>query len=553
MVVVSGRSGEDGINGLSGKTGTINIMVVHPGGKVERFGGVYNFAISSIGGFVSDSGLIEPGQYVATTKLCVKNTGLMPSVAGVEVFMNGNAYLVVSTDMFSRWTLDDAIKAGAIFEHPESKQFQVTSNIVPPQMNSPLQVDTFLDFYAVVPRTLRCYKNMCSPVPIHIQYPVEMSVIQGGSVCVPGEMVPFTIVLRNLGRVALGLKARCPRVVYVRIEALPAPFNNDLFVRIGQRENVHVLQRTKYSLMAAVSLEVDYLAPMSELILSGAIGIDKSCTHFYERSFYRISLNLGPIDNPLMPLCIQQEQKSFQIGEYFAFPSTSMQQVSATGELTGDCKHCLLVVHCYTTKDEIAYWKELFAKAGLGLCIFNVSIYHGLSYFNELFNLYRFFTFNCVVILNSPFARDDNPAFFTNSAGGNGSLFYPLQYVALHEIFDAARHCGIRTFVVNTVAQGEQKSSFATNFPKYLKPLFSFPMVEADKAASTFDGRNRLYAYMREKENGPRDELLPRKNIYCRIKLFRVLFAPNNNDFVRRIREMSAKLNATRPDRQYFL
>jgi hypothetical protein len=551
---VVGRGGEDGLAGLAGKPGTINIMVVQPGGKVDRYGGIYNFAVTSLSGLISDSGFIEPGQSLSISNLCIRNTGHMPTVTGVEIFLNGNTYIVVSNDVIAHWTLETEIRPGNVFELPRSKMFSIASGLTSPQLKEPLQIDTNFDFYAIVPRTLRCYKNLCQQIPIHIQYPVEISLLQGSTVCVPGEMVPFTVVLRNLGRVALGLKARAPRTLFVRIEVNQGPISKALYVRVGQREGgsgPHVLQPLKFSLEAPVNLEIDYLAPESELVLAGAIGLSNvaDSAWLYDRVTYRACLCLGPMDSPLAPICIQQDEHSFQVGEYFVPPSLASKEVSSTGELVGDFKTCLLVVHNYTSKEEIAYWKEIFARAGLGVRVFNISIHMGLSYFHGLFRLNDYFQLNCVVILNSPFYRDDNAAYFPC----NKLLYYPMQYMAVHEIFVAARHYGVRTYVVNTVQSNGQPSMFAANFGKYLKPMYSFPTSEADKKASTFDGRNRLYAYLHGQEKKARDEMVPAKNIYCRIKLFRAFASPDKDDFQLRIHEMSTGLNETRPDRQYFL
>jgi hypothetical protein len=137
----------------------------------------------------------------------------------------------------------------------------------------------------------------------------------------------------------------------------------------------------------------------------------------------------------------------------------------------------------------------------------------------------------------------------------NGELLFALQFLRVHEIFDAARYHGIRTFVVNdarTTDAGE-KTAYSEMLHRYMKPLSSFPTTEADKKASTFDGRKKLYEYLKEKDVGPRDELLVRKNIYCTIKLFRLMSTPTANDYQQRIVELAEKLEEIRPDRQYFL
>ena len=50
-----------------------------------------------------------------------------------------------------------------------------------------------------------------------------------------------------------------------------------------------------------------------------------------------------------------------------------------------------------------------------------------------------------------------------------------------------------------------------------------------------------------------RDEKLEEKYQYCRIKLFRVLFAPKESDFDGRMLALSEKINTFRPDRTYLL
>jgi hypothetical protein len=542
-----GSNGEDGKPGCPGMAGTLSIFVVNTDGNVERYAGVYNFAVASLGALSSESGVIEPGQVLDVAKLNIKNIGYIRSPPTLEVHMIANTF-IQPTDY---WVINESIRPQFQFEHPESRKIKIASGLVAADPSQPLQVNTFLEFYGLLPRTNKAYMNLYTPVPITIRYPVELAIVRHGTVCVPGEMIPFAITIRNISRIGLGIGARNPRVLTVTIESVDPELADFLYVRkaVDNGGASAELLPTKYSLQSVVTFNVSYLAPESELSITGAIGVDASNTDFYDHAFLKVSLNLGTIDQPLQPLSIQQEESYFQIGEYFHPPVST--DFNAAGELSDDTKTCLLVVNCFTDRHEISYWRQLFAKTGLNLCLYNVSVHRGLSYFDEKFNLYKHFKFNCIVVLNSYVATET----IEYASVENGELLFALQFLRVHEIFDAARYHGIRTFVVNdarTVAAGE-KTAYSEMLHRYMKPLSSFPTTEADKKASTFDGRKKLYEYLKEKDVGPRDELLVRKNIYCTIKLFRLMSTPTANDYQQRIVELAEKLEEIRPDRQYFL
>jgi hypothetical protein len=545
---INGSKGSSGSAGRDGKAGKLQILVVsQPGDKVTAYAGIYNFKISSLDALVSPSGIIEPGQTLQLTGLRIKNIGLMPSVAHVKFQVQGNSFIATATDLMGCWILPEMIDAGQEYVHPHTRLVRILPELVPPRIGESLCINTTLEFIAIVPRTCKVYRNLCAPVPVQIRYPAQISLIQGGTVCVPGEMIPFTVVLRNVSRIGLGRAADTPRLLFVTVEVMIGEFSKHLYLRVGNSSlslsraasRSFVLSPTKYNVESPFTYDIEYLGPNSQLVLSGAFGLDPSCQSFYEQVFYRVTLHMGTVDNPLKPLAIQQQQYSFQITESFQHPPA----VRVDNRLFA--ANCLLVIHCYTTKEEVSYWRNLLTRIGMTVCMYNVSLYRGLSYAHDLFGIRS--NFQMVIILNNGFARDDNREYFSTR-----KMFHTLQVLAMHEMFDAVRHFGVRTYVINFVVSGKTTDFFA-NFAHLLRPLFSFPIAPEDRATCTFDGRNKVYKYLKMTETAIRDEMLPRRHIYCRIKLFRMLQVPTNDDYEKRIKEMSNKLNVTRPDRQYFL
>lgn len=204
----------------------------------------------------------------------------------------------------------------------------------------------------------------------------------------------------------------------------------------------------------------------------------------------------------------------------------------------------MLIVSGTTTAIEVENWRKAFKNIGYTMCVFNVSLYHGASYKFPAFDICAQLPGRLVVILNNPFYRDDVISLLNTP-------FYPLDYLEQAEMFEAARRHNVRTYVVNYASAAAPVSAHHKDFLKYVIPMASFnPDKEAFNAAS-FDGRTEMYSHLREAGVG-RDEMLPESYQYCRIKLFRMLFAPKEQDFDNRMQALADRLASTRPDRTYF-
>ena len=78
------------------------------------------------------------------------------------------------------------------------------------------------------------------------------------------------------------------------------------------------------------------------------------------------------------------------------------------------------------------------------LNVWNVSLYYGLSYSYPSFNALETLKTGMVVILNTPFHRDDAQRYM------DGESFYAVDYLnKATELFESAQYYRIRTYIVN--------------------------------------------------------------------------------------------------------
>ena len=523
----AGRDGQPGQDGVAGNL-VINVVNAETG-EIEEYSSVYKFQLSSIAPFYSTTGILEPGQQVKVSSFVLSNIGGMPSPAtSLIVTMKGNSLLVVE-EQFSSWTVRDKVFPNKTLEVAEPLPFTIAEGLKSPFPEDTLQLSTELTMTARFPRTNVEFADFQKDkIPLSITHPLDISIVAGSRATVFDWQVPITITLRNKARVAFGLTAAYGRLVRVTVQ-LEGLHEHAYYTNVsGLGSNL-----TFFSTASAVHYDIDFIAPQSEMVLSGTLSVCPQHAKLYDQLRLHYTLSLGAIDNPLQQSALevlQSKSHTLQVAEYCT-------PITATD--------CMLIVSGSTTAAEIEVWRKSFKNLGYTMCVFNVALYHGASYKFPAFNVCQELSGRIVVILNSPFYRDDNIALLHKE-------FYPLDFLEQSEIFEAARRHSVRTFIVNYSTPAVPVSTHHKQFLRYICPWANLPVEKAVRDAEAFDGRSIFYEHLRD-AGVTRDEKLPEKYQYCRIKLFRVLFSPNESDFDNRMVALSEKIKQSRPDRTYLV
>ena len=524
-------SGRDGQPGQDSQAGNLIVSVVNLAtGDVEEFPSVYKYTLQGVQPFCSTSGVIEPGQRVELRGFEICNKGGMPTPAtDAIVTMHGNACLLME-DKRNTWTVNHKLYPGKVLVVDQPLPFKVAPGMRAARPTEVLCVPTDLQISARFPRTNCEFRDFqTAPIPLTVMHPLEVSLVAGARACVFDWGVPVTITVRNKSRVGFGLAAPYGRLVRVTLE-LAEPSEHVFFTN----ESGLGSKLTPFSLASQMVFDIDYLAPLAEFTLSGTISISPEHATLYDQIRLAYSFSLGDIDSPLAQSgleIIQSKTHSLQVGEY----------CQPIGE-----SDCLLVVSGSTTLAEVEYWRECFKGLGYGMCVFNVSLYHGLSYQFRSHEICKELVGRIVVVLNNRFYRDDATELLNKE-------FYPLDYLENAEMFEAARRHSVRTYVINYTTAAVPVSLHHAEMSRFLMPMAALGVADkATRDAETFDGRTELAEDIIS-SGVARDEQLPAKYQYCRIKLFRMLFAPKESDFDSRMLALAERLRSCRPDRTYFV
>jgi hypothetical protein len=174
-----------------------------------------------------------------------------------------------------------------------------------------------------------------SPFNLHIQYPVELSVVKGGMCIVVGDSLPVTLKVRNHSLWAIGTKAAHPRLLRIGVSLCVA----DAHDWEPSLSTCHNNVETVFTLANPMQYDLTYLGPGEELMIECTISIGASpVARLHEHLPMQFSLSLGDIAQPLMTgamTTIQQELLYVQIAD-------RLEPL--------DANDLLLVINCTTTK-----------------------------------------------------------------------------------------------------------------------------------------------------------------------------------------------------------
>jgi hypothetical protein len=410
----SGNDGSSGLDGLNGRAGKVTYYIVpEKGGNIEEFAKMFDLRLFSYADFISNTGIIEPGQQLVVRKITLSNaTNMTTPKNRIDITLQPSN-MIETTDKDNIVMLSEVIKQNETLHLPENIQFYFKiAKINIPEIGIVFQTDATIRLTATVCRLKKILPNF-DPIPktIKIRYPLELSTCCGALCLSEGKRVPFTIKVRNVSLVALGSSSSNPRRIRIEISV---PFGD----YSSLNPYYHIEQDSKakdviFSLENPVVCDIHYLGAGEVYTLCGTLSIQNlPSVRAYERFPLEVTLLLGDIDNPMAlstMVTIQKETFSLQLAEPLRLPM-----------LPNDL---LLVCNHKTTKEEVAHWDTIANDLQLSLNIWNISLYYGFSYFYSPVSVIESMKNGLVVFLNIPCHRDDDVKYFTET-------FYPLDNLA---------------------------------------------------------------------------------------------------------------------------
>lgn len=525
---IRGNDGDNGDAGLDGKGGRLILSVVATvGGAVTQYDSMFNLTLSGFRPFTSETGIIEPGQKLIISGIKVQNTNRMPVPAGrVQLSLQPNIALHLDNDSccYILPQINMSMFAPVDLSEDHIMSFKIARH--PPNMNNTTLVyDTNVVVRAEMTRIKRYIANFDKvPHPIHVQYPVELSVLQGGTIIAPGACVPLTVKIRNNSLRALGMMAKYPRRLIVNFG-----FDGEDFSEMKPTFKTQTdLAKPVYeelSLTSQVAFEIDYLAAGGELMLSGTLMLTPSASKVYTSIPVCFSLSLGDIERPTsvsQVLTIQQETKMIKLTE-------------GCKPLTD--KNLLIVNSCATTREQMVHWNRIAKALNMSLVVWNVSMYNGFSYYYNKFDLLSpAFKNGLVIFLNVPFEIEPHKAYFNPA----NPMFAPLQYLNPCEIYEAARYHGIRTYVINTSASSQQP--LAAIFPLQAMPCVEIPLPQ----------KGHKPVFSTTSASHQRDECIPQRYAYVNTLASGCCASNTAETFAKAFGELKEKVRKELPGQMYF-
>jgi hypothetical protein len=181
-------------------------------------------------------------------------------------------------------------------------------------------IDTSVEVKAVLARIKRCVdKFHAIPYPVHIEYPVQLSVVKGCSTCVPSGLVPVAFKLRNHSLLGLGEKAPHPRRLEVTLSLLNAnatqlrPKFDVCKATIADQQQMRFLLGQD----EGPSIVVHFLAAGSELLIAGFLSLTPPPERLHEELQICFTVRIGDVQRPMEDtVIVQKEIHCVQLAEH---------------------------------------------------------------------------------------------------------------------------------------------------------------------------------------------------------------------------------------------
>ena len=383
--------------------------------------------------------------------------------------------------------------------------------------NNSLCIDTTLRVQAITPRTAMTLPGFHpAGYQLQIEYPIELTPVVGSHSLPLEGRLPIALKLHNKANLAIGHAAPAPynrpvRIVIellskndgVQLPGIQFELLSDANASVSSTDSGRnkrlklttsstnpTLERFVLNKQPVV-LDIACLPANSEWLLGGVVSLLPPYHPEIAYSSLAISFALLLQDpstpdtkdkQSSPPRLIQREVHTIQLAELCAiqtFPSSiSYAQVpekvappspiSSTLSISVpifpviESKHVVvLVINSEVSRKEIHYWKSLVSSLGgcYDILVWNLSLYHGVSYDMIECNFRQLALDSLVIFLNTHY--------HVPSMEG---LQLPIHCLESHEIFVAARCYGVRTFVVNTGSDPTEMSQRLYDVQQRCKP-----------------------------------------------------------------------------------
>ena len=575
---IDGTDGRPGSDGMKSDDRTYTLRVLQDD-RIAEYATPFRIGLDHVDPLTSPGGVIEPGQTLTLQGFVLNNTSrmTMPGGGRVQFQIRENPHVAALNGPIA---LQDPLRSGSIRELKRAEyslrcRIQRASLPVP---NSVFSVETTLGLKATLPRIQRELKSFHpTPMPLVIEYPVEVSVMQTGRTVLAGGKTPIALRIRNNSSRAIGRYAEHARHLRVVLDIerdLPQHMlsnitpvftsltrnatldpatvippdaadaaaaaaaaaggastkggtsgdNNDDAAHSGVEKGQ---DGVRFNFLSPVVHEINYLGPDEELSFEGLLTIRNATPALYQFLHLRCTASIGQYDRPLhLPsmVSVQQEIATVQVAE-------ERQQLSSSD--------LLLVISSSTTRELVQHWKEIAALLGLGVSVWNVSVYNGFSYDDEACSAVESIPDGLVVFLNIAFFRDDNVRYLDKA-------YLPIEYLSAEAMFEAARRHGVRTYVVNGPQHGSH--THISTFPKRALPLKPLPVA----AGMKFHNRKAMVAALKEEDGFVVDEHLLSESATVMIKKAYLFGKPSQKSMQKKVTELLSTMKGVRPEREHF-
>lgn len=274
-------------------------------------------------------------------------------------------------------------------------------------------------FAANLPRVNKNFDTVCHQRAIlYVRYPVEMSAVSHAFTISSKKELPVAIQLRNISNKPIGSNTKEQRLLKLKLSISKEQADCGDYLHFSGKKNIDSWNLSK-PFIQDITLQAG-----ETTCFSGTLKIDDMAMAEYTTLSLSFTLSLGDLHNKKIIEDIQRQDFTIQLAnEYRYHPAADF----------------LLVTNCNTSKEIVDKWKDIVSEFGSSLCVWNVSLYSGLSYFQKRENSSSFETEwqdKVVIILDDKYSVN------------NKRRLKATDYLDTKELFVAAQKAHVSTYVI---------------------------------------------------------------------------------------------------------
>lgn len=355
----AGPSGRDGNAHLSygadARDGTLEIEVVSPDGRKAVYASRFDLKLLSFAHRNdNDDGIYEPEERVTVSRIVVKNVGGMPTPPNHAIVLSLRRGDWIAPEP-ATVTIPRSLAAGESMLLPGELAFRI-GQFIPSGPSNPLASDAAIHLDAALPDARRGFPELESECPdsvgsFRVSFPLEASPISCLPSLAPGEGTRLAFGIENVSTKPFGAKSDIGRHIAYSLALFASEVGAD---RVGYATT----SGAKVPLDVGLSGAIDRLDPGKVATIDGVLSVAREAIP-YQAIRLRLVLSLGRLDAPDVMRVAQMREMVIRVAQrYRANPAAG----------------ALLVVHNRTTLAEVEAWKEVGAKLGIELALWDVSL-----------------------------------------------------------------------------------------------------------------------------------------------------------------------------------